>query len=206
VLIDNILDLASVDAGIAELNPEVLDVPGLIDKAKAGIAATFPEVAGEAPNLVIEIEPGLPQFTADGTRIVQVLYNLLSNAARFSPPGGEIRLAVSHRGDRMLFVIEDEGAGHYRRDEGGDPHPARRAADRRAPARRRPGALHRAHFRQPAWRHDFGGKARAQGQPHHRQPADEFGTGGRGGIGLAPEGSVSHSCRKAFPPHPGLLP
>lgn len=111
VLIDNILDLASVDAGIAELNPEVLDVPGLIDKAKAGIAATFPEVAGEAPNLVIEIEPGLPQFTADGTRIVQVLYNLLSNAARFSPPGGEIRLAVSHRGDRMLFVIEDEGPG-----------------------------------------------------------------------------------------------
>jgi signal transduction histidine kinase len=111
VLIDNILDLASVDAGIAELNPEVLDVPGLIDKAKAGITATFPEVAGEAPNLVIAIEPDLPQFIADGTRIVQVLYNLLSNAARFSPPGGEIRLSVSHRSDRMLFVIEDEGPG-----------------------------------------------------------------------------------------------
>jgi len=40
-----------------------------------------------------------------------VLYNLLSNAARFSPPGGEIRLSVSQRGDRMLFVIEDEGPG-----------------------------------------------------------------------------------------------
>ncbi|KKB08055.1 sensor histidine kinase [Devosia chinhatensis] len=111
VLIDNILDLASVDAGIAELNPEPLDVMALVDKAKAGITATFPEVAGDAPNLVIDIEPDLPVFVADRTRIVQVLYNLLSNAARFSPPGGEIRLSASHRGDRMIFVIEDEGPG-----------------------------------------------------------------------------------------------
>ncbi len=111
VLIDNILDLASVDAGIAELNPELLDVPSLVDKARAGIAATFPEVSGEAPHLVVEIEPDLPAFVGDGTRLVQVLYNLLSNAARFSPPGGEIRLVASHRGDRMLFVIEDEGPG-----------------------------------------------------------------------------------------------
>ncbi|HEY8578016.1 MAG TPA: PAS-domain containing protein [Devosia sp.] len=112
VLIDNILDLASVDAGIAELRPELLDVPTLIDKAKAGLSATFPEISGEKPiNLVVDIEPDMPPFIADGTRIVQVLYNLLSNAARFSPPGGEIRLSVSHRAERMLFVIEDEGPG-----------------------------------------------------------------------------------------------
>jgi signal transduction histidine kinase len=111
VLIDNILDLASVDAGIAELNPEPLDVAALVDKARAGITATFPEVSGEAPHLVVDIADDLPVFVADGTRIVQVLYNLLSNAARFSPPGGEIRLSVSHRADRMLFVIEDEGPG-----------------------------------------------------------------------------------------------
>lgn len=111
VLIDNILDLASVDAGIAELNPEPQDIVALVDKARAGITATFPEVSGEPPNLVVEIEADLPPFVADGTRIVQVLYNLLSNAARFSPPGGEIRLSVSHRADRMLFVIEDEGPG-----------------------------------------------------------------------------------------------
>lgn len=111
VLIDNILDLASVDAGIAELNPSLLDIGSLIDKARAGITATFPEVSGEPPRLVLEIEDDLPPFIADGTRIVQVLYNLLSNAARFSPPGGEIRLSVSHRADRMLFIIEDEGPG-----------------------------------------------------------------------------------------------
>src|SRR5690606_11565502 len=76
-----------------------------------GLSATFPEVSGEAPQLLVEIEPDLPTIVADGTRLVQVLYNLLSNAARFSPPGGQIRLSASHRGERVLFVIEDEGPG-----------------------------------------------------------------------------------------------
>lgn len=111
VLIDNILDLATVDAGIAQLNPELQHVPSLVEKARAGLAATFPELAGERRlNLVVDIAPDLPAFVADGTRIVQILYNLLSNAARFSQPGGEVKLTVRGRGDRMLFIVDDEGA------------------------------------------------------------------------------------------------
>ena len=56
------------------------------------------------------IEPDLPVFVADGTRIVNVLYNLLSNAARFSEPGGEVKLTVSGRTGRIQFIVEDEGA------------------------------------------------------------------------------------------------
>jgi signal transduction histidine kinase len=112
VLIDNILDLATVDAGIAELRPELQDVAGLVEKARAGLAATFPQISGEKPlNVVIDVPEHLPPFLSDGTRIVQVLYNLLSNAARFSEPGGEIRLSVAARADRMLFIVEDEGPG-----------------------------------------------------------------------------------------------
>ena len=111
VPIDNILDLATVDAGIAELKPELQDVPALIEKARAGLAATFPEVDGEKPlNLKIDIPEELPPLLADGTRIVQVLYNLLSTAARFSEPGGLVTLTVIERGGRMLFTVEDEGA------------------------------------------------------------------------------------------------
>ena len=110
VLIDNILDLATVDAGIAELAPEPQDIPALVEKARAGIAATFPEINGQQSiNLAIDIAPNLPPFIADGTRIVQVLYNLLSSAARFSEPGGEVRLSIAARGQRMLFIVEDEG-------------------------------------------------------------------------------------------------
>lgn len=111
VLIDNILDLATVDAGIAQLQPELHEVALLVDKARAGLAATFPDIDGEPSlNLKVVIEPELPPFIADGTRIVNVLYNLLSNAARFSEPGGEVRLTVTGRTGRIQFIVEDEGA------------------------------------------------------------------------------------------------
>jgi signal transduction histidine kinase len=110
VLVDNILDLATVDAGIAELRPAPQDVATLVEKARAGLAATFPQDGGgTSVNLKIAIAPNLPTFIADGTRLVQVLYNLLSTAARFSAPGGEVRLSVAPRGQRMLFTVEDDG-------------------------------------------------------------------------------------------------
>jgi signal transduction histidine kinase len=110
VLIDNILDLATVDAGIAQMKSEPQDVAALIEKAKAGLAATFPDIDGEEPlNIEIDIPEELPVLYADGTRIVQVLYNLLSTAARFTEPGGKVRLGVISRGGRMIFTIEDDG-------------------------------------------------------------------------------------------------
>lgn len=110
LLIDNILDLATVDAGIAQINTSVLDIETVVEKAKAGLAAA--SSGSEKPiDLEVNIERGLPSFVADGTRIVQVLYNLLSNAARFSDPGARIWLDVSARGDRIVFTVEDEGVG-----------------------------------------------------------------------------------------------
>ncbi|MEX1179877.1 MAG: ATP-binding protein [Cucumibacter sp.] len=111
LLIDNILDLANVDAGIATLNVEELDVATLVDKARAGLAATLENTGGAPVNFIVEIEPGLPRFVADGSRMVQVLYNLLANSIRYSDAGTEVRLKVEGRGDRLLFVVEDEGVG-----------------------------------------------------------------------------------------------
>lgn len=93
------------------MQPELHEVALLVDKARAGLAATFPDIDGEPSlNLKVVIEPELPPFIADGTRIVNVLYNLLSNAARFSEPGGEVRLTVTGRTGRIQFIVEDEGA------------------------------------------------------------------------------------------------
>lgn len=112
VLIDNILDLATADAGVAELKLEEQDVEKLVERARAGLASTLTAGGSETPpNLTVEIEPELPVFVADGTRIVQVLYNLLSNAVRFSAPGAEVKLNVSARADRLVFTVEDEGVG-----------------------------------------------------------------------------------------------
>lgn len=111
VLIDNILDLATVDAGIAQLDLAPQDIPALVDQARSGLAATLATGTDITPvDLDVEIDPGLPEFIADGTRIVQVLYNLLSSAARYSSDGAKVHLKVTSRGpDRVLFIVEDEG-------------------------------------------------------------------------------------------------
>ncbi|VAW20557.1 FIG056333: sensor [hydrothermal vent metagenome] len=112
ILIDNILDLTHVDAGIAELDLKSLDIAQLIEKAKAGLAASFAGVNGEQRlNLKVHLPEKLPLLIADGSRIVQILYNLLSNAAKFSAPGARVDLSVEARGDWIRFIVEDEGAG-----------------------------------------------------------------------------------------------
>jgi len=112
ILIDNILDLTHVDAGIAELDLKSLDIAQLIDKAKAGLAAGFAGLKGEQSlNLKVHLPEKRPKFIADGARIVQILYNLLSNAARFSAPGARVDLRVEARGDWIRFVVDDEGVG-----------------------------------------------------------------------------------------------
>jgi len=112
VLIDNVLDLANADAGILELNIEIQDIAELVERAKAGLVGNFQSLDSETPiNIVVDIEENLPNFYADGTRIVQVLYNLLSNATRFSDAGSQINLNISTRQNRIIFMIEDEGIG-----------------------------------------------------------------------------------------------
>lgn len=112
LLVDNILDLTHVDAGIAELNLEPQNIPDLIARARAGLVTALTGPSDEQPlNLVVDLEPGLPDFVADGNRVVQVLYNLLSNAAKFSEPGSEIRLHVEAPEDWVRFTIDDDGVG-----------------------------------------------------------------------------------------------
>ena len=112
ILIDNILDLANADAGILKLNYEEQDVLSLVERAKAGLIGSLNSKNGEtAVNLEVNIDDNLPEFFADGTRLTQVLYNLLSNASRFSDAGSEIKLNISSRNKRIIFVIEDEGIG-----------------------------------------------------------------------------------------------
>ena len=59
--------------------------------------------------LAVEIEPGLPTVRADADRLHQVLANLLGNALRHTPPGGEIRLGVAQAGDRVQFSVRNTG-------------------------------------------------------------------------------------------------
>ncbi|MCF6301766.1 MAG: PAS-domain containing protein, partial [Devosiaceae bacterium] len=112
VLIDNILDLTNVDAGIAQLDLNEQNIAQLIESAKAGFSATLVKSDGAAPlNLVVSLPDPQPRFIADGARVVQILYNLLSNAAKFSEPGAAIYLDVEANEEWVRFILRDQGVG-----------------------------------------------------------------------------------------------
>jgi signal transduction histidine kinase len=107
-IIDDILDLATIDAGTLELNLSPVSVRELIEAAENGVRERLKQ---NDLMLHVAIEPGVDTFVADGARVTQILYNLLSNAIGFSPSGGKIALNC-HREDSMLaFTVEDQGVG-----------------------------------------------------------------------------------------------
>ena len=105
-LIDNLLDVARIETGTLPVNVEPTEVAPLVDRAR-GI---FIGGTGR-DNLDIELAPDLPLVMADRRRIVQVIGNLLSNAARNSPDSSRIRLQAARDGVHVAISIADDGRG-----------------------------------------------------------------------------------------------
>jgi two-component system cell cycle sensor histidine kinase PleC len=108
-IIDDILDLSRIEAGKLELNSETLDPCQLVDEALAlvGKAATAKGIS-----LRDDLPEGLPAIQGDRRAIVQVLINTLSNAVKFTPAGGEVRLGAEHRPDGGIDLhVIDNGRG-----------------------------------------------------------------------------------------------
>ena len=107
-IINDILDLATIDAGGLELKLAPVKVAGVVDTAVLGVR----DRANRARlNLDIRIAEDAVEFIADEARVRQVLYNLLSNAIGFSKPGDTISVSVWREGGMMAFAVEDKGVG-----------------------------------------------------------------------------------------------
>lgn len=107
-IIDDILDLASIDAGGLELKTAPVRVRHVIDTAVLGVR----DRAQRARlNLDISIDREDAVFIADEARIRQVLYNLVSNAIGFSNPGATVFIRSWSDGCHRHFVVEDQGIG-----------------------------------------------------------------------------------------------
>ena len=107
-LIDYNLDLTTLDAGTFELNLSPVSVREVIDAAANGVRERLKQ---NDMSLDIAIEPGIDQFVADGARVTQILYNLLSNAIGFSPAGGRIALNCRRENSMVALSVEDQGVG-----------------------------------------------------------------------------------------------
>ena len=105
-LIVNLLDAGSIEAGTLTVAPEPSNVAALVDRARN----TFLSGGGRHPVLV-DLPPDLPRAMADPERIVHVLGNLLSNAARHSSPSTPIRVEGAHEGTYVVLSVSDEGRG-----------------------------------------------------------------------------------------------
>ena len=105
-LIGDLLDVARIETGSLPVNPEPADVAALVDRARNN----FLRAAGRN-NLDIDLAPDLPLVMADRMRIVQVIGNLLTNAARHSPESSVIRVSAVRDGSDVEFSVVDEGRG-----------------------------------------------------------------------------------------------
>jgi signal transduction histidine kinase len=107
-VINDILDLATIDAGGLELKVSPVAVRPIIDAALLGVKdrARVMNVAFQ-----IDVQPDVRDFVADDKRIKQILYNLLSNAIGFSSAGDAVRVRAWRERGMIAFAVEDRGPG-----------------------------------------------------------------------------------------------
>lgn len=107
-IINNILDLATIDAGAMSLNRAPVDVRKAIEQAAAGVQD---RLATGNIHLDVRVANVVGPFVADEDRVVQVLYNLLANAVGFSPQGATVTLTATQHDNRTIFAVADQGPG-----------------------------------------------------------------------------------------------
>jgi len=112
-LIEDLLDFASIEAGRLAINSDSHDPAGIIDET----LASFESAAQEKHLwLTAEIPANLPRVWCDRDRILQVLSNLVGNATKATPDGGQITIGVQTRGSELWFSVADNGRGVSKAD------------------------------------------------------------------------------------------
>ena len=105
-LIADLLDAGRIAAGTLTVSPEPTEVALLVDRARNTFLS-----GGARHTLLIDLPPDLPRAMADRDRVVQVLNNLLANAARHSPESTPIRIAAERDAMHVAISVSDEGRG-----------------------------------------------------------------------------------------------
>jgi len=107
-LINNILDLATIDAGAMTLNLTDVDIRASMEAAAEGVQD---RLVKNRIALDIRTPVNIGSFTADERRLRQILFNLLSNAVGFSPAGETVTLLAERRPNAVIFSVTDHGPG-----------------------------------------------------------------------------------------------
>jgi signal transduction histidine kinase/DNA-binding response OmpR family regulator len=106
-LINDVLDLSKIEAGRMDLYLETFEVATMLEEVSATIRSV---VAQNSNELRVEVAPEVGRMHADLTKVRQALFNLLSNAAKFTE-NGHVEVRVEPEGDDLLFAVKDSGIG-----------------------------------------------------------------------------------------------
>lgn len=107
-LIDDILDLATIEAGYMELARQRVEIPEML-QAVSNLTRERARSRGLEINL--RCPPQIGAIEGDERRLKQALFNLISNAIKFTPPGGAIGIGAERSGDDLLLSVADTGIG-----------------------------------------------------------------------------------------------
>jgi len=106
IIIDNLLELSRSQAGRLELVQKTLDMQEVVEGVVAKVKPHFP-----AHLYTVAVGSSVLPITADPVRIERILYNLIENAAKYSPKGSEITTRVTKENSHLVISVTDHGTG-----------------------------------------------------------------------------------------------
>jgi signal transduction histidine kinase/DNA-binding response OmpR family regulator len=107
-LLDDLLDVSRITRGKVELRRRRVDLASTIDDA---LQTTSGLVASKEHTLSVELPPTAVTIDVDATRFTQIVANLINNAARYTDPGGQIRVSCRVDEEDLVIVVRDNGRG-----------------------------------------------------------------------------------------------
>src|SRR4249919_309632 len=105
-LVSDLLDVSRVNTGKLRLERQVVDLTSIIDEA---VAACRPAMDTRMQHFSVQVPPGPLAVNADPVRLAQILRNLLDNASKYTPKGGDIGLSIVVHGDAIVMTVSDSG-------------------------------------------------------------------------------------------------
>lgn len=109
-MLENVLLIGRSDAGQLEFRPTQVPIAsfckGLLDELRSAMTQQY-----DRSRLQLDLPPPERQYLLDETLIRHIVGNLLSNAFKYSPQGGEVRLSVREQHDQLVFTVSDQGIG-----------------------------------------------------------------------------------------------
>jgi signal transduction histidine kinase len=108
IVVSDLRDVSRIETGNLRLDMQPVRITEALDNA---LQATQAQIDAQSQRLAVDVPPDPPSIYADPTRLAQVLINLLSNACKYTPQGGDIRVRAWQKDDRVHCAVSDTGVG-----------------------------------------------------------------------------------------------